>query len=643
MKKNIFKMLLGAALVSLGLTAQTSNAQTQPPGDFLNGFDNATSGGPNSTAGWIYWYNGAGTVGLDTAVKNTGAGSLKVTIPFTLPFRTVDQAAFFGNWDEVGAYDTTIVYDGTFFTNISYDILMDPSDPVSSNGDFGTFGVGLIDAGTPAGARVSGATLIPGSASNTWFTVNQPVHKTDGTYLSSPGVIGVSFRYTTYDAGNTFLTNPVTLHLDNLHVWLGPTSNPPPPLYITNVTQGLNFVQGSISSQFDRQNIRTLNSPTINYSWVGAATVGNPVTYSFNITKWSAPDLNYHIYFASEVGAGGASAIDYNQTNVMILQVSQLSNSQAVATITWKTNSPQSGTTGTSLTITNPTVLGNWQVQFTSDTNGAVIPPGGSPQPFLVDPALAAGLANPIYVTFGLNPSVNTNTILGESIVVSQIGITGVGSLSLLGPVTTDNFMTDGSLDTTNIWQVNALFPASILYVPTNTAYGLAWTLPASGLVPEVNTNVAGGTWNVLQLQSSVLQPGKFAFVPKSALPAGSKAFFRLAKLVPTQMQVLLPGETNAPNTVNGKVGTPTAAPVGTGVLVTVNVVDATWNVVPINGDSISYTSTDTTAILPGNGSFVNGTTSGTILFQQTGNWTVLAHAASNNYPDATSASINVF
>ena len=328
MKKNAFKMLLGAALASLAMTTANSDAQTQPPGDFLNGFDNSTSGGPNSTVSWMYWYNGSGTVGLDTAVKKTGAGSLKITIPFTLPFRTPDQGAWFGNFDEIGSYDTSIVYDGTFFTNISYDILMDPANPVSSNNDFGIVGTGLLDAGTPAGARESGTTLIPISASNTWFTVNQPVHKTDGTYLSSPGVIGVDFVYSTYDnnSQNSFLTNPVTLHIDNLHVYLGPVTNPPPVLGITNISQGLNFVQGSISGQFDRQNIRNL-STTASYSWVGAATAGNPVTYSFTVAKWSAPDLTFHIFVNPVAEAnGGASASDYNDTNNIIFQIGTVTN-----------------------------------------------------------------------------------------------------------------------------------------------------------------------------------------------------------------------------------------------------------------------------------------------------------------------------
>ncbi|MGD0086441.1 MAG: hypothetical protein ABSC24_04855 [Verrucomicrobiota bacterium] len=637
MKTNAFKMLLGAALASLALTTANSNAQTQPPGDFVNGFDNATSGSAGSTASWIYWYNGAGSVSLDTSVFKTGTGSLKVTIPFTLPYRTVDQGAWFGNWDNVGAYDTSIVYDGTYFTNIECDVLMSPSNPVSTNGDFGVLGIGLEDAGTPNGAREAGTELIPGSASNTWFHVAIPVNRT-ASYMSTPGVIGVAFTYSTYDnGGQPFLTNPVTMHIDNLVVHLGTVSNPPPVVSLSSVSPGLNFVQGSISGQYDRQNIRTANSPGLNYSWVGAATAGNPVTYSFNISKWNGPDLNYHIYFNAQAGAGGASAPDYNQPNVMIFQVSPISNNQAVATITWKTNSPSSGTSQTSITITNSTILGNWQLQFTSDTNGAITPPGGSSNPFLVDPGLAAALANPVYVTFGINPAVNSNGIVGESVVVSQIGITGLSSLNSTNTIYTDNFVSDSAFDT-NSWQVNALFPASIVFVPTTSAYSLNWTIPAAGFVPEVNTNLSSpSSWQVLSLPTIVLTPGERAQIPKSILPAGNKTFFRLAKLVATQMQVLLPGETNAPNTVNGYTGTPTAisltGPSAGTAVVTVNACDANWNIVPINGNSISFTSSDGSAALPGSGSFVNGTTSGTIGFSTTGPQTVTATASSGFSP----------
>jgi hypothetical protein len=639
--------LLGTALVGFALTAANSYAQTQPPGDWTDGFENSTIGAQDSTTAWIYWYNGAGTVGLDTTVKKTGAGSLKVTIPFTLPYRTVDQGAWFGNFDNGQyPYNTDVTYDGTYFTNIEFDVLMNPGNPLNTNGDFGYLAAGLLDSGTPGGARKDGEVLIPSSASNAWFHVAIPVDKSH-SYLSTPGVIGVDFRFSTYDGGpggQPFLTNPVTLHIDNLVVHLGAVSNPPPKVSLNPVDAGLNFVQGSISDQYDRQSIRTVNTGTLSYSWVGAATGGNPVTYSFNISKWKAPDLNYHIYFNSSANAGGASAPDYNTTNVVIFQVSQLTNGQAVAVIQWKTNQPSASATNIAVTITNTTILGNWQLQFTGNTTGTITPPGSLPVPFTLDSTLAASLANPVYVTFGVNPSINSNYIVGESVVVSQIGISGVGSMSSAGPVTSDNFLADSSLNT-NIWQVNALFPASIWFVPTNSAYALDWTIPASGFVPEVNTSLTNpSAWAVLTLPTVVLSPGERALIPKSSLPAGLDAFYRLHKLVATQIQVLLPGESNAPNTVSGKVGSPTPISLGSGGIadITVNACDANWNIVPVNGNSIAFSSTDGAASLPANGTFVNGVSSGnTIGFSTTGPQTVTA-TPSSGFAPATSSSVTV-
>ena len=88
-------------------------------------------------------------------------------------------------------------------------------------------------------------------------------------------------------------------------------------------------------------------------------------------------------------------------------------------------------------------------------------------------------IANPITVNFGINPAIDTNTILGETVVVSQIGIAGVDPLST-NYSTMDNFLADSTLDPAT-WTVNALFPGSILFVTTNDVYSVNWTLPAIG------------------------------------------------------------------------------------------------------------------------------------------------------------------
>ena len=110
------------------------------------------------------------------------------------------------------------------------------------------------------------------------------------------------------------------------------------------------------------------------------------------------------------------------------------------------------------------------------------------------------------------------------------------------------------------------------------------------------------------------------------AQAAGSSAFYRLIKRPFSQLQVLMPGETAAPNTPTGKTGTPNIQAVGLPFTVTVNAVDADWNVVSSATDTVDITSNDTTAGLPADAALANGTGSFSFYFGQPGtNWTVTA------------------
>jgi hypothetical protein len=412
----------------------------------------------------------------------------------------------------------------------------------------------------------------------------------------------------------------------------------------------LNFVQGSISGQFDRQNIATAG--TGNYTY-GGATAGSPVTYSFNLSQNSGPDLNFHIYLYESIG-DTASAPDYNQTNVLIFQVTPQTNGTTIASISWKTNLPSSGTIsnaffGSATSVTNPTIVGTWQLQFTSNTGGTVIAPGPVSYPFTINPAIAANLANPITVNFGINPQINDPKILGEYMVVSQISVTGTDPLSVNNPHT-DNFLADSSLDT-NTWTVNALTPASILFVPANTPYSVNWTVPDAGFGLQQNTNLtSSSSWADVSLPSVTLFPGKRTLIAQTNLPAGQAAFYHLLQRTYSQLQVLLPGETNAPNTITGKTGTPTPVSLGAGGNedVTVNAVDSTFHILNGVTASILLSTTDTGpngAALPGVASLINGTVLITpgVGFADQGSWTISATDTTNtNIPPATSSSVTV-
>lgn len=409
---------------------------------------------------------------------------------------------------------------------------------------------------------------------------------------------------------------------------------PPPHLSVSKPATGLHFVEGSISGQYDRQNIITANgaNSTANYSWAGVATAGNPVTYSFNISQFTAPDLNYHIFIYQTAGAGGASAPDYNQPNVLDLQITPIAtNTQAQAQLLWKTNTPDASTTNVALDITNSALVGTWQLQFTSDTGGQVLAPGGNSYPFTIDPSVPAALANPVTVNFGINPSIDSNSIVGEEVLISQVGISGVSPLST-NYSTSDNFLTDTILDPAT-WTVNALQPASIWFIPGGTAYSINWNIPDSGFSLIENGNLLtmsnGVNVGTVPIQ---LAPGKRSLISQSALLPGY-GFFALIDRPPYQLQVLLPGETNAPNTTTGKIGTPIApqSVSGSGTIVTINMCDSKWNIVN-SIDTVHVTSSDSGALLPADAPLVSGTLQETVIFQtQPATSTVTASDVSTN------------
>ena len=119
-----------------------------------------------------------------------------------------------------------------------------------------------------------------------------------------------------------------------------------------------------------------------------------------------------------------------------------------------------------------------------------------------------------------------------------------------------------------------------------------------------------------------------------SAVAANVGAFAKL--------QLLVPGETAAPGSGSGKTGTPSAETAGTAYSVTVNAVDANWNLVNTN-DTVRITSTDTHATLPANAALAAGTRTISLTNNTAGSWTVTATDITHgSIPANTSPSITV-
>ena len=142
-------------------------------------------------------------------------------------------------------------------------------------------------------------------------------------------------------------------------------------------------------------------------------------------------------------------------------------------------------------------------------------------------------------------------------------------------------------------------------------------------------------------------------YIDQSELP-GPIGFYNLKKIDFTQLQVLLPGETNAPGTLTGKVGTPLPVSLGASgfINVTVNAVDSTFHIIPGVTDIIKLTSDDLTSFLPNNASLVNGTltfgvtgNSQPLAFGSPGTWTITASDVSvfsSNILPTTSSPVSV-
>src|SRR5262249_22816247 len=90
------------------------------------------------------------------------------------------------------------------------------------------------------------------------------------------------------------------------------------------------------------------------------------------------------------------------------------------------------------------------------------------------------------------------------------------------------------------------------------------------------------------------------------------------------KLQLLAPGETAAPGTPAGKTGTPSARTAGATFSVTVNSVDANWNLVATN-DTVALSSSDVNASLPGNAALVGGSQSFSVTLKTAGSATLTA------------------
>lgn len=642
-------LALAAGAVWLGPLAISRAQAPAPTSSYTNTFGDSTS-----VASWIYWYglgynNTAMTWdGTMDAGGNSGSGSLQVSLPFGT---NGDQGVWFGTFGNIRGYDNSITYDGSKFTNITVKIHVEPGAVVDASGDFGTLLIGLVDSSWSHGGTFYGSGVtIPATATNGWVTLMQPVDLAD-PLLSTPGSAGVDFKYTSYSG---YPTNPITFWLDDLTVDMIPPSVriPPPPLSAPyRPVAGLNLFSSTANGgNNQRTDIGLINSGVGN-TWLGAA---GPVTYSITITNFPDPAVGFYGNYQAQIFLTSGnfplptyeSAPDYNETNLVFLEIDETPTGTGYASFRYKVNEPNSnanvygadnGTAGTLVTMNAASVLGTWSLTFNNDTNVTLSGPGGAVTNFVFTNAIAvtdgtSSFADPLNVFFG--GQANSTALIGQAVVMSGASVAGNGN-----PVS-DDFMAD-TPPLNPQWGVYAGDAATVQLLTADPgAWWVKWTLPDAGFGLQTTSNLFNpGSWIALTGPDSTVNfptplltlassGFRAAYVPSAAVPGAKESFFRLDGQSFVQLQVLMPGESNAPGTPAGKTGSPDPASLAAGQFpVTVNACDANWTIMTGVNDPVQITSTDPMSSAPASaptvGTLLQGTTQIPFNFGQTGTFTV--------------------
>jgi hypothetical protein len=664
MKKIILNPRWLPLWAALALVASTSQTQAQfPQGSYTNNF--ATGGnttpftGSGSVASWIYWYSAPGgntpmtnDVTTPDPLGGPDAGSLQVFTPFGTGG---NQNLFFGTFDNQYGYDLTEPVNLLNFDTVGFDVYVNTTNQVTgpnTDGNWGQIQVGAYSGVSGFEGFGAGTVTIPGVASNGWVHLSVPIDHTLPDIASIPGIC---FNYNSYSTG--FPKTNFVFWLGNLTMHYTGLPPPPPTVALTKVTPGL-AQYANAKPNYNRQDIYTYTNGSSSLTWFGQA---KPVKYSWTIASF--PPAAYSNFFAGlTLTPDAASTVtyadpDWSAANAVWVGIQNNADGTVTAGIAWKTNqvngNSQFFTAPGQLVpynveangLTVPAAVGTWTLTFTSDTDMTLTAPNGAVTNASLPAAVAALYTGYVGADLYSAPTVDAN--VGQHCTYSAYSITGVGT-----PVN-ENFAASGVLSSPFLSLVSQGYalsnqnPPNQVFVTTADAYMFSWTLPAPGYSPVVSPTLTSPVWN--DIGGSFFPNGAtdLLLVPKSSLPSSSQGFFAMIQRQFSQLQILLPGQTNAPGTALGYIGTPSPQSISKVTPITINAVDATFHMVNGSSDTIHISTSDTGAFLPNDAPLVNGTLtiSGASGFQfgTTGSQTITAtDTTSTNIAPVVSAPVTV-
>ena len=377
---------------------------------------------------------------------------------------------------------------GVVATNVEFDVRFDPSTTITSGGNWPTIEVGT--RGVDFNQYDFGTFTLPTTQTN-WVHINIPI----GANASWATIPNVYFKYY-----NSSASGAVTLYVDNIVFNESQVTIAPPTMAIQKPNNALRVFAGSTANTYDREQLTSIDE---NQSWVGGT---YPVSYSFTLKSFPTPTstnqlFRYHVFLVPVNAAGGNSFsnneyIEYQAGNNLWLNISATNPTNVLAEVAWKTNLPNSNPNMEVISNYFPTAIGTWTLSFNSATSGTLTAPGASALPFsIADANITADFGNPLVAFFGVQPDSGWGE--GQYADVTAIHTAGVASPG--APISSD-FTTGASIDT-NIWDVsNSALPASLIVVPSSSAWWLNWNYPDTGFTLETGTNVgasdSSGAWS---------------------------------------------------------------------------------------------------------------------------------------------------
>ena len=446
-----------------------------------------------------------------------------VAVHFDIKWDTVNSTITIDQFNNVSALPSPPLqsWAGPFTGGLS--AYMAGSDPNVN-------GLDILNCGSGS-FNTLGYINIPAAAASGWVTVTLPINQSQTGLSGTSGIFLKKWLSQPWG-----FDSPMVAYFWIDNVWFEGTAAPPPPPTIkslTTTTPGLNLVFNTPGIN-DRHEVVLVSSNGL--SWVGVATAGNPVTYSFTVSGFpknpATPYSTAAYLMMTPNPAYLDNALDWNETNCVQLWLQQGVN-QGYMTCSYKTNLPGAaiGTQVGSITYNNATgALGQWKLTFTSDTHGILTAPDNvTISSFDLPPEVAAMFAeNPavgrpgFYLYLGAQP--NTSAALNQSVCYSEFSVSGVASAQ------SDNFLADPVLNT-NVWMngPGSGSPSANFVMTNNAAYWVTWSTPASGYTLQITPDLLG-TWTPDTTDTVINGAGaKLELVTTPNLPAGPNAFFRLS------------------------------------------------------------------------------------------------------------------